>query len=162
MTWPLLSIFRMDDAKQTTSFRSSFLDGFGQKPARMNLRQVVLGVTSAVLFGSLAAPANAAEQPRAKLVSCGAESCLRIAGTRPSQGSVIAINDRVVTAEGGRSWKVDLPLETVRQWSAPHARTVEVSLHDPATQREIKAIVDLPIGLLGGVTDLALLVVSSG
>jgi len=48
----------------------------------------------------------------------------------------------------------------VRSWSAPYAREIEVSLRDPATLRETVAAVDLPIGLLGGVTDLAALEVS--
>jgi len=152
----------MDQAKQTSFRPVPSLNAKGRHPIRMGFRRLALAAATPVLLGSLASPASAAEEPRAKLVNCGAESCLRIAGTRESLSSVIAINGHVVPAEGRRSWKIDLPMEMVREWSAPHARTVEVSLHDPATQRATKADVDLPIGLLGGVTDLAMLVISSG
>jgi len=149
------------DYAQTFFRRITSANAKGRHPSRMSLRQLALAAATTVL-GSLASPASAAEEPRAKLVNCGAESCLRIAGTRESLSSVVAINGHVVPAEGRRSWKIDLPIEMVREWSAPHARTMEVSLHDPATQRATKAEVDLPIGLLGGVTDLAMLLVSSG
>jgi len=118
-------------------------------------------LAGALLVGGLATSASAAE-PRTKLVRCGTESCLRVSGHRESAMAIVLINGNVVQAEGGHRWEVDLPIDTVRDWSAPHARTIEVSLHDPESQRGISAEIDLPIGLLGGVTDLASLVVSVG
>jgi hypothetical protein len=132
----------------------------GRAGNRRRLRQQAVVLQGALLLGSFASPASAAPEPSAKLVHCGAESCLRISGHRESPTSVLRINGRVVPAEGRRKWEVDLPIGTVRDWSAPHARTIEVSLHDPDTQRAASAFVDLPIGLLGGVDDLSSLVVS--
>jgi len=129
------------------------------RPAVRPVRKRALAVIGALAFGSLAAPAIAASEPSTRLVRCGEESCLRVNGYRDDPASIVSINGRVVPVEGKRSWQVHLPVEVVRQWSAPYARTIEVSLQDPETQLETAASVDLPIGLLGGV-DLASLVVS--
>ena len=125
---------------------------------RLLLRAFAL--TSLALAGSLASPAFAAQEPSAKLVRCGAESCLRVAGHRDSPNAIVRINDRVVAAQGESSWEVQLPIETVRAWSPPHARTIHVSLQDPQTRQEANSAVDLPIGLLGGVTELASLLIN--
>jgi len=122
----------------------------------------VAAMAGALLHGSLASPASAAREPSARLVHCGEQSCLRISGHRESATSVVLINGNVVPAEGQRNWEVDLPIDTVRDWSAPYARTIEVSLLDRETQRGASASVGLPIGLLGGVTELAALVVDVG
>ena len=127
-----------------------------------HFRRRALALTGAFAIGNLASPATAAPEPSAKLVRCGAESCLRISGQRESSASIVRINGYVVLAEGKRRWEVDLPIDTVRDWSAPYARTIEVSLRDPDTQSWASASVDLPIGLLGGLTNLASLVVSTG
>ena len=129
---------------------------------RLRFCQRALPVAGALLLASFASPASAAPEARAKLVHCGTESCLRISGHRESPTSIVRINGNVVPAEGRRKWAVELPIHTVRDWSAPHARTIEVSLSDPGTRRGATATVDLPIGLLGGVTDLAALVVNVG
>lgn len=71
----------------------------------------------------------------------------------------IAINGHVVPVEGERRWRVRLPVEVVRELSAPYARTIEVALRDPDAQREVVASVDLPVGLLGGTTELASLAI---
>jgi len=132
----------------------------GRTGRGLSLRQKAVAVSCVLILASFASPASAAPEPSAKLVHCGEESCLRISGHRESPASVVRINGNVVPAEGRRKWEVDLPIRTVRDWSAPHARTIEVSLHDPETQRAASTSVDLPIGLLGGVNDLASLVVS--
>lgn len=129
---------------------------------RFHFRQRALAFTCALVVGNLASPASAAPELNARLVRCGAESCLRVSGHRESPASLVRINGRIVPAEGGRRWQIDLPIETVRDWSPPYARTIEVSLQDPETQRRATSIVDLPIGLLGGVTSLASLAVSAG
>lgn len=125
-------------------------------------RQRALALTSALIVGTLASPAAAAPRPSAELVRCGTESCLRISGHRENPASIVMINGHIVPTEGQRRWEIDLPIETVRDWSAPYARTVEVSSYNPETLRRASATVDLPIGLLGGVTSLASLVVSAG
>jgi hypothetical protein len=119
-----------------------------------------LASIGATVIGSLASPAAAASEPSTRLVRCGEQSCLQISGSRGDPAAIISINGHVVPVEGEHSWRVRLPVEVVREWSVPYARTIEVSLHDSETQRETNASVDLPIGLLGGVTDLASLVVS--
>lgn len=131
------------------------------RPAkRRRLRKRALALTGALVVGSLASPAIAAPEQSARLVRCGAQSCLRITGHREKPALIVSINGHVVPVEGKRSWEVNLAVEAVREWSAPYARTIEVSLHDPETQRETIASIGLPIGLLGGVTNLASLVVS--
>jgi len=103
----------------------------------------------------------ASSEPSTRLVRCGGDSCLQISGHRDDPASIVSINGHVVPVEGEYSWRVHLPVEVVRQWSAPHARTIEVSLLDWEMQLGTIASVDLPIGLLGGVTNLASLVVSA-
>lgn len=117
-------------------------------------------LAGAIALASLAAPAGAASGTSAKLVSCGAQSCLLITGHRDDPASIVTINGQAVSVEGKRGWRVSLPVETVRQLSAPYAREIEVSLRDPATQSETSDSVDLPVGLLGGLTDLSALEVS--
>lgn len=126
---------------------------------------LVLG-GSALAGGALAAPA-----PSTRLVECGAQSCLRVSGYRDDAARKIRVNGYAVAAQGGRRWTVDLPLDTVRAWSAPHAREIEISLEapasagasaDPGATRGARETVALPIGLLGGVTDLESLVISAG
>lgn len=94
------------------------------------------------------------------MIDCGEQSCLQISGRREDPGVVVSVNGRAVPVEGERRWRVRLPVEVVRQWSIPHARTIEVSLRDPETRNETVASVELPIGLLGGTTDLDFLLVS--
>jgi hypothetical protein len=117
-------------------------------------------LTSLAFAGSLASPAFAAPEPSAKLVRCGADSCLRVAGHRESPEAIVRINGRVVAAQGDSSWEVQLPIETVRAWSPPHARTIQVSQQDPQSNQEASSAVTLPIGLLGGVTELASLLIN--
>jgi hypothetical protein len=65
-----------------------------------------------------------------------------------------------VQVDGSRRWRVRLPVETVRQWSALYARTIQVTMLDPKSGSENTTMARLPIGLLGHVTDLAMLEVS--
>jgi hypothetical protein len=116
-------------------------------------------LTGAIAIASFATPAMGAE-PSTKLVSCGSESCLLITGERDDPAAIVSINGQPVSVEGKHSWRVRVPVAMVREWSAPHARTIEVALHEPETQRHTVAIADLPIGLLGNVTNLASLEVS--
>jgi len=121
------------------------------------LRIRLAGLSAAIVLTGLSSTVEAAE-PTSRLVSCGTESCLLVTGHRSDTASPVSINDHRVAVEGGRSWRVRLPLDTVRTWSAPHARHVAVSVERPDGNVET-ADASLPIGLLGHVTDLAALVV---
>jgi hypothetical protein len=103
-------------------------------------------------------PAFAASEPSTRLVRCDRGNCLLVSGHRDSAASEVRISDHSVTVEGKRNWRVRLPLETVRDWSAPLARTIEITLHDSKTQSVSYDRADLPIGLMGH-TDLASLVI---
>lgn len=127
---------------------------------KRHFHQWKLALASAVVLGSLASPAIAAPKPGARLVRCGAQSCLRVTGHRDDPASIVRINGHAVPVAGQRSWKVYLPIDTVREWSVPFARTIEVSTHATDAQSETVASVDLPIGMLGQTTELASLVVS--
>ncbi|MEJ5979031.1 hypothetical protein WG901_20430 [Novosphingobium sp. PS1R-30] len=107
----------------------------------------------AMLAAALASPAMAASEPSTRLVSCGTESCLLVSGYRGDSGAPVRINGRPVAVEGSNRWRVRVPVAAVRAWSAPYARTITVSV------AEAPAEADLPIGLLGHVTDLAALTI---
>jgi hypothetical protein len=152
---------RTSNFNAVLSERASPIPPERHRPAeRCGLRKRALASISAIVIGSLASPAMAASEPSTRLIRCGEQSCLQISGRRGDSAAIISINGHVVPVEGERRWRVRLPVEVVRQWSSPYARTIEVSLHDPETQRETIASVDLPIGLLGGKTELASLVIS--
>lgn len=120
--------------------------------------------TLALAFALASAPhvasaALAGTEPSTRLVRCETGNCLQVSGQRDSSDSEVRISGHRIAVQGKRNWKARLPMEAVREWSAPFARTIEVSLHDPRTQRVSFARADLPIGLMGH-TDLASLVVS--
>ena len=114
-----------------------------------------------VLVASFSSPACAATEPRTRLVVCETGTCLLVTGHRANAASLVRINGRTVLADGARRWRVRVPVDTVRGWSAPFARTITVSVVDAETRADATAEVDLPIGLLGQVENLASLVVSA-
>lgn len=114
------------------------------------LRTLMLG---AVLAGAFVAPALAAPKLATRVVECGAESCLVVSGRRDHSASQVSINGHEVAVEGARKWRARVPVETVRQWSAPYARAITVSVAGAEKQAR------LPIGLLGHAQELAMLVV---
>lgn len=116
------------------------------------------GVWIALAATIVAVPANA-HPATAHVISCGAGSCVLVRGHRSSSEAVIRINDHVVEAEGSRSWQVRLPVTTVQDWSAPFARTLQISVADAARSTERTEAVRLPVGLLGHNLELASLVV---
>jgi len=116
------------------------------------------GVWIALATATAATSANA-RPATAHVISCDAGSCVLVRGHRSTSRAVIRINDRVVEAEGGRSWRVRLPVATVQDWSAPFARTLRVSVADPAESSQRTEAVRLPVGLLGYNLELASLVV---
>ncbi len=139
--------------------RSIFAGVSPQEGLGKHMVKHIAALAAAVALIGIASPALAASGPSTKLIRCGSESCLLVSGHRDDPSSIVSINDHEVTAEGKRSWRVLLPLETVREWSSPHARTIEVSLRDGQAEAEEVASADLPIGLLGHAVDLASLVV---
>ena len=134
---------------------------------RIRARLAAVGLPSrseamagAILLGVTASPATASGTMETQVVRCGDISCLLVTGYRNDLAAIVTINGRQVPVEGGHAWRAVLPVETIREWSQPHAREIEVSLHN-AEQRQItKDIVDLPIGLLGNITGLAALKIS--
>jgi hypothetical protein len=123
-------------------------------------RKRAFALAAAIAAVSFASPAAASPEMSTKLIRCGAESCLVITGHRDNPAAVVSINGQAVSVEGNHGWRARVPVETVRQWSSPSAREIEVSLRDPDTQTETTDSVDLPIGLLGNLTNLASLEVS--
>lgn len=113
------------------------------------------------LAAGFSSPACAAAEPKTRLVACETGSCLLVTGRRTNATSMVSINGRAVSAEGARKWRVRVPVDTVRKWSAPFARTIVVSVVDAGTRTDATAEVDLPIGLLGQAENLASLVVSA-
>jgi hypothetical protein len=120
--------------------------------AIVRLHGVLLSLAAAAL-------SSEAQSATAKLVKCGAADCLLVRGHRNSGEAIVRVNDRAVEASGGRSWTVRLPVATVRDWSAPFARTLSVSVVDPAGSSARTEAVRLPVGLLGHDLELASLVV---
>jgi len=108
----------------------------------------------AILAAGLTASPVAASGPTTRLVECRSGSCLLISGRREDARSPVYINGHAVAVEGGRKWRTRIPVETVENWSAPHARTIMVSV---AGNMEEEA--RLPIGLLGHARDITMLVV---
>lgn len=111
---------------------------------------LTLGV---ILAAALATPAAA--ETRARMIDCAAGSCLLVTGHRADAASTVSINGHAVAVQGTRRWRVSLPVETLREWSAPFARTIAVAVADIETHAV------LPIGLLGHAENLAFLTVSA-
>jgi len=100
-----------------------------------------------------AAPVDA----RTRLRHCGTDTCLLVTGRRADREAPVRIAGHDVAVRGRHAWRAELPLATVRLWSAPFARTIDVQVAG-ADGGATKA--RLPIGLLGHI-DLAFLDVSA-
>ena len=98
-----------------------------------------------------ASPAAAAGGPKTRLAECRTGSCLVVSGRRDSAMTVVLINGHAVQVAGQHRWQVRLPLETVRTWSEPLARSISVVTYNPDTQVRMEREAKLPIGLLGHV-----------
>ena len=127
-------------------------------PSYSRARISGLAVILAAGPAGFSSPACAATEPRTRVVACETGSCLLVTGRRTNAASMVSINGRAVSAEGARNWRVRVPVDTVRKWSAPFARTIVVSVVDAGTRTDATAEVDLPIGLLGQVEDLTLVI----
>lgn len=119
----------------------------------------LLTLALSVAAFATAGPALAASSPTTRLAACRTGSCLVVTGQRDSAAALVLINGHTVSVDGQRNWQVRLPLDTVRDWSAPMARTIAVETVDPAGTARSAQDANLPIGLLGHV-DLAALVVA--
>lgn len=96
--------------------------------------------------------------PSTKLERCGTQTCLRISGRRDDPAATVLIEQHAVAVSGAKRWHVSLPLETVRSWSAPAARTILVeTVGSERTQTKAR----LPIGVFGRTTELAFLSISA-
>jgi len=119
-------------------------------------RRLGILIASAV---AIAASPSSAHPVTVRVVSCEAGSCLLVRGHRKVSQAVVRINDRDVEASGLHSWQVRLPVATVRDWSAPFARSLRVAVVNPTGAIERNDAVRLPVGLLGHSVELASLVI---
>lgn len=124
------------------------------RPLHAALLKPGLLLAIALASGSIASPALAGREASTKLVNCGKDACLQVSGYRANPNSTVHINGNAVSVQGEHSWRVQLPLETVREWSAPFARTIEISVQGRQAESDASISAALPIGLLGGTTDL--------
>ena len=117
----------------------------------------LMSMTCALSAG--AAPAQAERPTRARLITCGAESCLHLSGHRNSPSITVQVNGRDLPVEGDRTWQVIVPLSTARTWPLGHDYSVALTLVDVQTGTERAVTVALPPGSLGARLELASLVV---
>lgn len=101
----------------------------------------------------------AAAAPQARLVRCGAETCLRISGHRPDPTVAIRIAGQDLAVEGARAWRVTVPLATARNWANRSGDTVVITQANRHDGAETSAAVALPPGALGRRLELASLMV---
>ncbi len=106
-----------------------------------------------IVAAGIATPASAKTQTR--LVDCAAGSCLVVTGQRADSAALVSINGHAVAVEGAHKWRASVPVETLREWSEPFARTIAISVADSPTEAV------LPIGLLGHIDNLAFLTISA-
>jgi len=102
-----------------------------------------------------AVPAAAAPEPSTRLVECQSGDCLLVTGRRQDRDSAVAINGRAVPVQGAHRWEALLPVETLRAWSAPNARTVTVLVEGAEAEAR------LPIGMFLQSGALTMLVVKA-
>lgn len=106
-------------------------------------------------------PALATPAPQARLVHCGAETCLRLSGHRPQPTVAIRVAGRDLAVEGGRVWQVTVPLATARDWVRQSGDSLVMTLTDTRSGTESKSLVALPPGALGHRLELASLMISA-
>lgn len=112
-------------------------------------------------FTLVAAPGGVAAAPRATLVHCGADTCLRVTGKRPHAALAVRIAGHEVAVDGARSWRATLPLAATRGGVDASGQMLVVTLVDPRTGIERVETAILPPGALGRSVEIASLVVSA-
>ena len=106
-------------------------------------------------------PESAIAAPKARLVLCGDATCIRISGHRPHAAVAVWAAGHHLVVEGDRSWRVTVPLATVRDWASAHDDTLTMTLVDARTGGESTEVVALPPGALGKRIELSSLIVSA-
>ncbi|TVV76871.1 hypothetical protein FOY91_02825 [Sphingomonas solaris] len=112
-----------------------------------------------VALAAMAAPAMAQPAPSTRLVSRDGGDRLLVRGHRASPQAAVRINGRPVEVSGGTAWRIELPVATVREWSAGNARALHVTVGAYDAAGGDVATVRLPIGMLARDIELASLVV---
>ncbi|WP_445191610.1 hypothetical protein ACT009_13660 [Sphingomonas sp. Tas61C01] len=128
-------------------------------PHRLPSSSAALTVRSLLALATLALPSLAAAAPDARLVHCGAHTCLRLTGSRADAAVLVRVAGRAMPVEGARSWRVDLPLAATSGIADPSGQTVTITLADPRTGTERTDTAILPPGALGKPVELASLTV---
>jgi hypothetical protein len=105
--------------------------------------------------------AHAEQRTRARLVSCGENTCLRLSGYRASAAMVVRIGGHDLAVEGRRGWQATVPLDVARAWAITRNYALRVVLIDPAAGTEQIETVMLPPGSLGSHTEIASLTISA-
>ena len=106
-----------------------------------------------------AAPALSASVARSRLVHCGRDTCLRISGHRSNPALPIRIDGDALAVDGGRHWRVTVPLSTVRIWAKSSGPVLTLTSTDARGGTESRETVMLPPGAFGQRVELASLVV---
>jgi len=104
-------------------------------------------------------PASMALAAQARLVRCGAETCLRVTGNRSSSAVAVRIAGQDLAVEGNRAWRVTVLLPTARDWPGALDGTLRLTLVDIATRIETAETAAVPPGALGRHVELATLIV---
>jgi hypothetical protein len=128
------------------------------RPATSRAIRMALGLVCAL---TMIAPAQAERQTRARLVSCGENSCLRLSGYRARGDMVVRIGEHDLSVEGDRAWQATVPLDVARAWPIARNYAVRVTLVDPDAGTERVETVMLPPGALGSRTEIASLIISA-
>jgi hypothetical protein len=121
-------------------------------------RTVPLAITAGAIL-SAALPAAAERPAGARLVHCGAETCLRLSGQRDGVGIAVQVDGRDLPVTGERSWQATVPLAEARTWRLTRGYAVPVTLVDRAGGAERTVAVAVPPGALGARVELASLIV---
>lgn len=106
------------------------------------------------------ASAAARDGAQTRLQRCGTDTCLLVQGRRADPRAVVRIAEHPVAVRGSHAWRAMLPLDDVRAWSTPFARTITVRVDEPGGSVS-EGLARLPIGLLGHVTELASLEITA-
>jgi len=112
-----------------------------------------------LVLAAAAMPETAIAAPPARLVHCGADTCLRIFGHRSNSAVAVRIAGHDVAVEGDRSWRATVPLAAARDGATASGAALALTLIDTSAKTEINEVVALPPGALGKRIELASLVV---
>lgn len=124
------------------------------RPALMKF-WLVLGLAMTATPGSVTAA------PRARLVHCGDETCLRISGRRSHSAVIVQIAGHDLAVEGEHAWRTTVPLRTARGWVNRSGDMLMLTLADTQAGTERIDAVALPPGALGKRVELATLVIQA-